>query len=260
MIKNEIHHVWFGGAPFSLLNHLAIKSARLVNEPARQVLHLDAEPAGEWWERSKEFVELDPMEAPTQVAGRPLRHVAHQADVARLSILRESGGIYLDTDVVCVRSFEPLLGHELVLGIEEEDAAGCTGLCNAVILAVSESPFLARWQAGFDPETSDWHGFRSRGRDKYWAEMSVRYPAHLAKKHPSEVTVLPQDRFFSPMCYEHELEEFFLGGFSVAPDAYCHHLWQSSSWVRDNLGQVTSEEIRCVDSTFNRIARHILDA
>lgn len=260
MIKNEIHHIWFGGAPFSLLNYLAIKSAHLVNEPARHVLHLDTEPVGEWWEQSKEFVELEPMEAPTQIAGRPLRHVAHRSDVARLSVLREHGGIYLDTDVVCVRSFGPLLGHEFVLGIEEEDAAGFSGLCNAVILAVSEAPFLARWQAGFDPETSDWHGFRSRGRDKYWSEMSVRYPAHLARNHPAEVTVLPQEKFFSPMCYELELEEFFLAEFPVAAEAYCHHLWQSSAWVREHLGRLSVEQIRRFDSTFNLIARRILDA
>lgn len=44
---------------------------------------------------------------------------AFVSDVARLYALHTCGGVYLDTDVEVRRSFDDLLGHEVVLGFEE---------------------------------------------------------------------------------------------------------------------------------------------
>ncbi len=192
MIPNIIHFCYgfspdLGGKPFSLVHYLAVRSAVETNRPDAVRLYYKHEPRGVWWDRAKRYLDLVPIEPPTELFGVPVRHHAHQADWVRLEALYEHGGIYLDLDVLCLRSFAPLRHHETVLG--QEGVAGEIGLCNAVILARPGAPFIRRWMEGFDPATSLWAGFRSKGRDAFWNEMAVRYPAHLARLYPDEVRV-----------------------------------------------------------------------
>lgn len=254
MVPPVIHFIWLSGIPFSFVHFIAVKSAYLVNEGYRVQLHCEVEPPGPWWRAAREYAEPVPLAAPTQIGGRPLLHPAHRADVARLRILKEYGGIYLDLDTVCVRPFAPLRGNRFVLG-EEGDGEG---LSNAVILSEPGHPFLDRWLAGFDPKTSYWHGFRSRGpQDEYWAEISVDYPMFLVGKFPDEVTVVTDEKFLWPRYNDDDLERFFRGHFS-SPNSMCHHLWQRVTWDY-YLRAVTPEYVRSVDSTYNLIARRVLD-
>jgi len=41
--------------------------------------------------------------------GLAVREVAHNADMLRLRLMRDLGGVYMDADVITVRSFDPLL-------------------------------------------------------------------------------------------------------------------------------------------------------
>ena len=41
------------------------------------------------------------------------------ADYLRIKILYEQGGIYIDTDVQAIKSLDPLLDRNLILGYEE---------------------------------------------------------------------------------------------------------------------------------------------
>lgn len=41
--------------------------------------------------------------------GYKVREVAHSADVLRLRLMRDVGGVYMDADVITVKSFDPLL-------------------------------------------------------------------------------------------------------------------------------------------------------
>ena len=39
----------------------------------------------------------------TRIYGNEIEHFAHKADVIRLEVLRDYGGIYLDTDVLVIK-------------------------------------------------------------------------------------------------------------------------------------------------------------
>ncbi len=41
--------------------------------------------------------------------GLKVREVAHSADLLRLRLMRDVGGVYMDADVITVKSFDPLL-------------------------------------------------------------------------------------------------------------------------------------------------------
>ncbi len=246
----------FGGRPFSLVHYLAVRSACVVNDPECVNFYFKHEPSGEWWERAKPYLNLMRIEPPTEVAGRRLCHPAHQADVVRLQLLLEHGGIYLDIDVICVRPLTPLLRYPFVLG--EQGVRGEEGLGNAVILSEKGAFFARKWLEGFDPATSLWQGFRSSGADDLYGELSMKYPLHLARLFPEHVHIEAHTRFYWPLFLEHHLHWFFLEQGSRFEDAYCHHLWESLSWDR-YLRDLTVDYIKDVPTNFNTIARRFLD-
>ncbi|MDT0212066.1 glycosyltransferase [Curtobacterium sp. BRD11] len=259
MIPNVLHLVWLDGGAFSALNYLCVSSALHKNGFDEAVLHCDQEPKGYWWERLKDKIALDYVKRPREVAGRPIVHPAHATDLLRLQILHSEGGIYLDNDVLCVRPFADLRDLRTVLGQEGSDVPAQTpGACNAVILAEPGSTFLAEWLRGFDPLTSHWEGFRSLGRDRYWSEYSVQYPAYLAAMR-SDVTLLNADAFFFPMWYELDLQNFFEKSGPVPPGAYCHHLWQSHPFVRECFKENTLERAGRGESIFDNQVRMAFD-
>jgi hypothetical protein len=257
MIPNRCFFICLHPMEFSLVSYLAIRSAAAVNEPDELTVYYDEKPSGPWWDLASEYItdaiEVDP---PRSVGGVPVEHPAHRADLLRLQVLLESGGIYLDLDVLSVRPLAPFRNESFVLGQEGEN--GCYGLCNGIILAEADSVFGKEWLSGFDPATSRWQGFRSRGHDEYWSEMSVKYPAHLATLFPEHITTAPYDAFHWPTWTDEHLEWLFRGRGDDFPNAYCHHLWQSQSWD-GYLKDLTPEYIKRVDTNFNLMVRRYFD-
>ena len=175
MIPKTVHFIYFSSPEFPLYVHLAVKSAQVALRPDRILFYRgrnDPELSGEWWDKSKGMIELVRVEPPIEIFGRPLRHPAHQADVFRLKVLIATGGIYLDIDTICRRSFDELLDFDCVMGHQSKD--GTYGFCNAVMLAQPGSQFLRAWLETYS-------SFRSSGRDEYWDEHSVRIPLEIVQ-------------------------------------------------------------------------------
>jgi hypothetical protein len=277
MIPNIIHFVFgmsadFGGRPFSLSHYIAIKSAVQVNKPEAVFFHYQFEPAGEWWDQAKPLLTLHKIKAPDNIMGRPLLHFAHKADVIRLQVLKEMGGIYLDLDTICVKPLWHLFEHEFIIGQElspeyisknwrqkiryslkkickQKEKDNINGLCNAVLLAEKESAFGDLWLKSYST-------FRSEGRDKYWNEHSVFVPLKLAAAHPHKLTVMGPYAFHYPLYNKPGLQSMF-EKITVFPDAYVHHLWESFSW-KPYLSCITVKDIFEIDTTYNILARNFL--
>lgn len=168
--------------------------------------------------------------------------------------LNETGGIYLDIDTVCRRSFDDLLNHPCVLGIQNH-IDGSTGLCNAVILSEPRHPFLDEW-------LNTYKSFRSQGRDEFYDEHAVRVPWKLARMTPDGKTgrkdlhIEPPESFFLPGWWSSELERLF-ERVEDFPNAYCHHLAESLSY-KPYLETLTEQYIRDIDTTYNLAARPFL--
>jgi hypothetical protein len=238
----------FGGRPWGLVHHICLKSAIERIKPDKAFFYFEFEPTGPWWELSRTLVTLEKVEAPREVFGNPLLHVAHRSDVLRLRKLIEHGGIYLDTDVFVHRDFDDLLNNSVVMGQEGVD--GEIGMANAVILAEPNAPFLCRWLEAF-------RSFRSKGNDEFYAELAVIVPQKLAREHSDEITVLPYTAFFWPLWTEEHLVWIFESRRRIPlDDAYCTHLWESQSWrYFDGL---TAQELKSVHSNFHGWARPLI--
>jgi hypothetical protein len=256
MIPNRCFFVCLQPMEFSIVSYLAVRSAAEVHRPEELVVYYDREPTGHWWEAARTYLDrVVRVAAPTEIGGRPVVHPAHRADLVRLDVLLRDGGVYLDLDVLSVRSIAPLLNEVFVLGQEGEN--GCHGLCNGVILAEPDAAFAKEWLEGFHPAVSRWEGFRSLGRDEYWSEMSVKYPAYLANLLPELITIAPYDAFHWPTWTDEHLAWLFKGLGDEFPNAYCHHLWQSHSDTY--LRELTPEYIKNVDTNLTRMARRFVD-
>ncbi len=257
MIPKVLHYCFgmtpdFGGKPWSLIHHVCLMSAVERIRPTDVFFHCEYEPTGPWWELSRRTVTVNKLEAPREICGNPLLHPAHRADVVRLEKLLSVGGIYLDADVLVHGSFDPLLGHTTVLGEQSIDGK-VVGLCNAVILAEADAPFLRRWHA-------EYRSFRSKGHDDYWDEHSVRLPFQLSQQFPGDITVLPHFAFFWPTFKAEDLQLIYDSPQKLdLSKAYATHLWESPAWER-YLEHLTPRRVRRVESNFHSWARPIIES
>jgi hypothetical protein len=193
-IPNVVHFVWGpkGAATFPFMFYLAIKTALVTLRPREVKIHYTyLDTTSKWFKLLEPHVTLEHHD-PTSYLERFAAQgsydwdVAHMADVLRLTVLLEQGGIYLDSDVFVVRPLDVLRrGHrDVVMGHEGGNRRGQT---NAVILAKAGAPFLARWldrYADFD--------------DAAWNYHSVILPKEMAEEHPEEVCAVAPSVFYWP--------------------------------------------------------------
>lgn len=115
-IPPYVHYVYglsptFGGRPFAFMQYLCMMSALRVLKPEVIYFHHVYEPSGWYWDQWKRAVsesgttrlELVKQRDVTEVFGNPVEHFAHKADVLRLEVLRDYGGVYLDVDVLVIK-------------------------------------------------------------------------------------------------------------------------------------------------------------
>jgi mannosyltransferase OCH1-like enzyme len=170
LIPRRLHWIWLGGQP-------------LPDEHRRWIDGwLERHPGWEhvvWTDRNR-------PELVNEAAFLDARTPAQKADILRYELVYRYGGVYLDTDTECRRSFEPLLhGVDAFVVVEEPGAFAtyCFG-------AASEHPWLRDLIARL-PESM------ARG----WSIMhqtGPRFFTSVTRSHP-EVTVLEQTVFANSM-------------------------------------------------------------
>lgn len=187
MIPKIVHFIFglrpdFGNKEFSYIHYLSVITAAKNIKPEKIIFHYQYKPSGFWWERTKKFVTLNEVEAPDHIFGNKLNAFQHKADVLRLQILKNMGGIYLDMDIVVLNSFDDLLQHKNVMGIEPSQ-----GLCNAVILCETNSLFIDTW----------YNSYRTFQNNK-WNYHSIKMPFNIAQTMQNEIEIVDYYSFFYP--------------------------------------------------------------
>ena len=241
---------------FELYRYIAIKSAYEVNKPEKIILYYHYEPYGYWWDKIKTLIILEKIDLPTEIFGNKIYHYAHQADIIRLEKLIQHGGIYLDIDTICLKSFKDLLHHDFIMGTQiNSDNSNIYGLCNAVILSKPQSEFALKWYHSYK-------NFRSTGRDEYWDEHSVLKPLELSKKYPELIKILDSNSFFYPLWYtienilfnnNYDIQEYK----KIISNNYCIHLWDTYS--HSYLKTIDENNIYTNNTLYNIFSRKFLN-
>ena len=107
MIPKKIHYCWFGGAEKPVSVQKCINSWKKFC-PDYEII--------EWNEDNFDIHCMPFVEQAIEA-----KKYAFASDVARLIIVYENGGLYFDTDVEAVRSFDDLLDNEAFFGFENNE-------------------------------------------------------------------------------------------------------------------------------------------
>ena len=271
-IPRVVHFTWGlkGDGAFTFALYLAIRAAQTSIKPSAikiHYTHLDRE--NRWFKALESNLTLiyhdpaDYLDAAGFGAGgnRKQWHVAHVADVLRLEILRDEGGIYLDADAYALQSFDAILrgARDVVMAHE---GGNRYGMANAVIVAKKGAPFIERWlkeYVNFDEQDWNWH--------------SVVLPKRLADQNPEEICALSPMAFFWPLWTDSHIEymhallnkeearevEARLGKFGGAlhQEQLVYHAWSHNSFERF-VERLTPDVIRRENTRFNILMRRFL--
>jgi hypothetical protein len=269
----NIFHFVFGlrpqTEPFHLMHYLCLASCIGVNRPDAILFHCQHEPWGEYWDRIRPQltivpVDPDPIVSSFRYRDPRLDHLryAHLADVARLQIIVEQGGIYADMDTLFVSPlpasfFEEsfILGQETVHWSEAAKQAGGS-LCNAWMMGEPGAPFAREWLS------RTYESF-----DGSWNAHSTVLPFRLASEHPEWIRVEPPRSFFYFDYRLPGLRNIFKRRVLDLSGIFSMHLWSHCWWDAGSRNaaffhgqRLTSAYVRHADTTYAAVARPFLPA
>ena len=150
MIPNILHYVWLGGNPLTPLAEECLASWK-ATMPEWQILR---------WDESNFDIDAAPLYVRQAYDARKFAFVS---DYVRLWALELYGGVYVDTDVKVLRSYEPLLNDTAFIGLEESKAhllgtcvMGCEPHCKWVkdMLSLYDSATFFRPDGSMDLTTN----------------------------------------------------------------------------------------------------------
>src|SRR5918995_5395738 len=143
MIPRTIHHIWIGPDPLPGDQRPWIKSWKR-HHPK--------------WEHRLWTEDNLPEDPIRPEIAECLRAPVERADILRLEILYRYGGVYLDTDLECLRPVDEVLGDEDFVGVCHKPGR----ITNTAIASVPSHPLLERALDEVNP------------MDMYWTAASER--------------------------------------------------------------------------------------
>jgi len=267
----KVFHFVFGlkpqTEPFHLMHYLCLASCMGVNKPDAVMFHCQHQPWGEYWDRIRPQLTIVPVKPDPFIssfryrdAGIDSLRYAHLADVARLEILAEHGGIYADMDTLFVSPLpDSFFKESFVMGLETADwssAAKAAGgsLCNAWMMGEPGAPFVREWLS------RTYESF-----DGSWSAHSTLLPFRLSQEHPEWIHIEPSRSFFHFDYYPAGLRGIFRRRVHDLEGIYSIHLWSHCWWdartrntARFHGQRLTPAYVRHADTTYAAISRPFL--
>ncbi|XP_070559192.1 uncharacterized protein [Ptychodera flava] len=237
VVPNIAHFVWFTCRDFTFYHLISLLSVYSVMKADRILFHTDCEPTGRWWTEAKLIPVLEVMllEMPTSVFGHELNPFwsTHSADVARLRVLLEYGGVYFDPDVFVVNSLEPLRHYDFVMGRPREGR-----LNNAVIISRKDSRFLRLY----------YESYKFYNESCYLCN-SVEIPSRIAYFNRNLIHI----ELFTLVCSVRDLWKIQLNeNFDWKHTRYTLHFF-----VKTPLEQLNPESIKTLNNTAGEVSRYV---
>lgn len=191
-VPNLVHVIRIVGSLQNLgfTEMLSIQSVFKYQNPDQVYLHFDYEPSGEWWvELISKFsqqivIKIVEPELYPKLPG------SSKMSALKLEILVKYGGIIIETDVILIRSLNPLRVHNFTAGAEES-----LRLSSGVMLANMQSTFLRellKQLTSHSPALAQPDGIKVNFLEKAY---------HLAKKHPEDAHIEEESLSFPDLVH-----------------------------------------------------------
>ncbi|XP_052672892.1 uncharacterized protein LOC128155296 isoform X1 [Crassostrea angulata] len=236
-VPNIVHYIWFGSLSFEFMHFVSFLSAYKYQNPCMILFFHDMLPSGIWWNLLRQTVPnfvLVRVTPPTHISGRKIKFIQHKADIFRLQILKEYGGIYLDTDQYILRSLDEFRNNECTMGVAHDGSVG-----SALIIAARNSRFVQKWiesYRSYDPES--------------WGGNSVTMAKRLAEKFPDLVRLHRHHCMFFPhglVLYNQNYKW---------SHSYAIHIFKTGHF--DMLKSINFDTVQKLNNTIGAFFRYIL--
>ena len=224
-IPKIIHLLFFGETEFYNFHHRCIHSMMQYMPDYKIWIHNSKEPVNnKYWDdiKSQPNVTLVKVVVPQHFDGFELKHFQYKADVVRLEVLYEHGGVYLDLDMLIVRPFHEVFqsGHSFYISKERR---GHDCLINAFLASKPKNEFLKIWL----------NAFKTGLRLGIWAHHIRDTNKKLLDDHPHymhkyRIQLLEGD-LFMPLHWQ-DTEAFTRSEtvpYEFPPESYGTHLWET---------------------------------
>jgi len=213
MIPKIIHHVWPGNDPFKEKFH-AFRNTWMSHHP-------------DW---TFYFWRIDnfPKEANPEIlnAIKDSRYsITPKSDFMRFEVVRLFGGIYVDTDMECIKPFGDFLQHELFSAYED----GGNTICPSLFGAVPNHPLINEI-CSISINTAKQAGFDRSNRSPNIYTSVVPFTKLIHQNINNYNIKIYSKEYFYHIGYEerHRLNE-------THPEAYAKHHWTGKDpdgWTR----------------------------
>ncbi|CAG8694437.1 20098_t:CDS:1, partial [Cetraspora pellucida] len=245
-VPKILHYVYLNedpnNLPFSFIHWLAFTSSIETIKPEKTYFHCIHEPKTYWYQLIKPKLTIMKTRIVTEIFGNPVNVIQHKSDIIRMEVLRDSGGIYFDLDIIALQPFDDLLYDDFTMGIERE-----AGLCDAIIISRPFAPFLTRW-------IQEYKNFN----DHHWNYHSVQLPYQMSQEYVNDIQVLNKTAFFWPTWMDEHLDLAFNSTNYNFSNNYAYHMWSSASYGK-YLQYLSPKSIKSEETSFNRAVRKFLN-
>ena len=227
-IPKIIHLLYFGETEFYNFHHRCVR-AMVQYMPDYDIRIYNAkEPVGnKYWDdiKSQARVSIHKIDPPVYYDGFELKHFQYKADVVRLELLYEHGGVYLDLDMLIVRPFHEVFasGHSFYISEECPNGGGNGALINAFLAAKPKNEFIKLWL----------NSFKSGLRLGIWAHHIRDSNKQLIDAHPHYIhkyrMKILDGKLFMPLHWQDTVAFIHseTSPYTFPPESYGTHLWET---------------------------------
>jgi hypothetical protein len=231
--------------PFSYTNYLAVRSAFEIQKPDKIYMHCNVEPKDNlFWNEAKKYFTIIYREPLQEFSGIKLEYPHYQSDIARLQILFEHGGIYLDNDLLMLKPFNELMNNHCVMGADGYNEQGeIKSVANGLILSRPKEKVIQLWLDEIPNAL----------RTGIWAYHAVVTPLQLWKTDNSLFNLenvekfIPFD-FYNPYIF-YEGNEQIKYAEEKLKESFTIHVWETW-WAKDHLAKLGKEYFQHSNSFF----------
>ena len=151
-IPKIIHLIYFKGIDFQIYHLHCVKSMIKYMPTYKINIYISIEPENNpYWDEIKQYsqIELIQRKVPEYFDGFKLSYFQYKADVVRLELLYEYGGIYLDLDMLIIKNFEHIFESNKDFYISKEGDSEDSGLINSFLACKPKNEFIKIWLNNF---------------------------------------------------------------------------------------------------------------
>lgn len=178
--------------PWSLVNHAAVMLARKHHPNDEIIIWTNPVPEKHYdllETASEARAVVQSVSLPTHLEGVEIGWPQYVADVMRLQILIEHGGVYMDTDMLLRQPLDAHIGfvNSFRVALMSWETPAKTSVCNALMIAPPENAFMVEWLRRM-PEAL---------KSQTWAQGGVVLPAQIAADPNLRLSHLMLDHTFA---------------------------------------------------------------